>query len=122
MDGAASRKFRESIVWNKDQYVTMESDNEQIHIEFHSNANGVFFRLLTNFQLVVKGLHRETEEYKFQQMKEAHIHSLKQQLENSAMQLMQEHKYNRKANELSQNLQHSIEQYLHLFVQKTRTI
>lgn len=100
----------------------MASDNGQIHIEFHSIANSVFFRLLTNFELVIKGLNRQTEEYKFQQVKDAYTHSLKQQLETLALQLIQENKHNKKSNELSQNLQHSIQQYLHLFVQKTRTI
>ena len=114
--------FRDGIECDKAQYITMESDNEQIHIEFHSNANSVFFHLLSNFELAVKGLNRQTEEFKFRQVKDAYTHSLKQQLENSATRLIQEHSQNKKAGELSQNLQHSIQQYLHLFVQKTRTI
>jgi hypothetical protein len=100
----------------------MQNDNEQIQVEFHNNASAIFFALLTNFETVIKGINRQTEEYKFQQVKEAHIHSLKQQLENRAMLLMPERRGNRKKEELSQNLQHFIQQYLHLFVQKARTV
>lgn len=100
----------------------MQNDNEQILVEFHSNASAIFFALLEQFELTVKGLNRQTEEYKFQQVKEAHIHSLKQQLENRAMRLLAEHRHNREGEVLSQNLQHYIQEYLHLFVQKTRNI
>lgn len=100
----------------------MKDDNEQIQVEFHSSANAVFFALLTSFEEAIKGLNRQVEEYKFQQVKEAHIHSLKMQLESAATQLMQQHRLNQQGKSLSQNLQHHIQQYLHLFVQKTRTL
>lgn len=100
----------------------MENDNEKIQIEFHNNAGAIFFDLLKNFEATANGLNRQTEEYKFQQLKEAYIHSMKQQLENCATLLMQQHRHNRKVNELSQKLQQHIKQYLHLFVQKTRAI
>jgi hypothetical protein len=104
------------------KYVIMTDDNEQIQVEFHRKANAIFFDLLKNFELAVQGLDRQTEEYKFQQVKEAYNHSLKQQLENCATQLMQEHRQNRQGKDLSQNLQHHIMEYMHLFVQKTRTV
>ena len=100
----------------------MKDDNEQLQVEFHSSANAVFFALLTSFERAIKGLNRQSEEYKFQQVKEAHIHSLKKQLENAATQLMQQHRLNEQDKTLSQNLQHHIQQYLHQFVQKTRDV
>ena len=102
------------------KYPAMNNDNEQIQIKFHEKANTLFFALLKSFELAVKELDRQSEEYKFQHLKETYTQSLKQQLENYAMVLMQEHRHNRKEEELSQNLQHHIGQYLHLFVQKTR--
>lgn len=98
----------------------MKDDNEQIQVQFHSKANPVFFSQLTSFDQAVKDLDRQLEEYRFQQIKDAHIHSLKQELETCALQLLQQHTANEKGRELSQNLQHHIQQYLHLFVQKTR--
>lgn len=100
----------------------MHTDNEKIQLEFHSHASAIFFALLTDFESAVKGLNRQTEEYKFQQVKDAFVQSLKQQLENRAVQLMQTHQHNRRGEELSQNLQHHIRQYLHLFVQKTKMV
>ena len=100
----------------------MKNDIEQIQVEFHRKASPVFFNLLTNFEMAVKDLNRETEEYRFQQTKESYVHSLKQQLENCALLLMQEHRQNRREAVLSQNLQHHIQEYLHLFVQKARSV
>lgn len=100
----------------------MQTDNEQIQVEFHNSANEIFFAMLTNFELAVKDINRQTEEFKFQHVKEAHIHSLKQQLENRALLLMQEHRQSQKEENLSQHLQHCIGQYLHLFVQKVRVL
>lgn len=100
----------------------MKDDNERIQIAFHTSANAVFFTFLKSFEEATKEVNRQNEEYKFQQAKEAHIQSLKQQLENCAMQLLQRHSHNLQAQELSQNLQHHIQEYLHAFVQKTRTV
>lgn len=66
----------------------MQKDNEQTQIEFHDKASTIFFALLENFELTVKELNRQTDEYKFQHTKETYIQSLKQQLESCAMQLM----------------------------------
>lgn len=98
----------------------MQSDNEQLHVEFHNRANAIFFRLLDNFEASVKGVNRRAEEYLFAEQKDKYITILKQQLETCAGELMLEHPHNKKQRELDQNLQHFIQQYLHQFVQKTR--
>jgi ABC-type Fe3+-citrate transport system substrate-binding protein len=99
----------------------MQSDNEQLHVEFHNRANAIFFRLLNSFEAAVKDINRKKEERKFMQQKETHINALKQQLESCAGELIIEHPQNRSQRELNQNLQHFITQYLHQFVQKIRT-
>jgi hypothetical protein len=100
--------------------IFMQSDNEQLHVEFHNRANAIFFRLLSSFEAAVKEINRRQEEHKFEQQKQTHISTLKQQLEGCAGDLLAEHPQNRKQKDLNQNLQHFITQYLHEFVQKTR--
>lgn len=99
----------------------MQRDNEELYVEFHNRANNTFHRLLKTFELAVQEINRQTEEYKFQQVKDTYINTLKQQLEDCAARVMEQHQQNRNRTELSQNLQQFIKQYLHLFVQKTRT-
>ena len=95
----------------------MQTDNERLYVQFHDKANSIFFAQLNNFELAVKTINRKTEEYKFQLVGETYVHMLKQQLEEAAIRIMQEHPHNRKEKELSQNLQEFIRQYLHRFVQ-----
>ncbi len=98
----------------------MHCDNEQIQIEFHNRANAIFFIQLDEFDRAVRQMDRKTREYEFQRVKETHVHTLKQQLENCALALMRAHRNNRNEGELSQNLQHYIGQYLYFFTQKAR--
>jgi hypothetical protein len=98
----------------------MQSDNEQIQIEFHNRANAIFFIRLEEFDLAVRSLDRQSREFRFQEIKDTHIRRLKQQLEDCALTLMREYRHNRHEGELSQNLQHYIGQYLYFFMQKTR--
>ena len=98
----------------------MQRDNEQLHVEFHNRANAIFFRLLDNFEAAVKEINRSKAEHLFVALKDKYINTLKQQLECCAEDLMSVHPQNRKQRELNQNLQHFINEYLHLFVQKTR--
>lgn len=99
----------------------MQRDNEELYVRFHNQANNTFFNLLQTFESAAQKINRQTEEYKYQQVKDTYINTLKHQLEESAARLMEEHQQNKNRTELSQNLQQFIIQYLHLFVQKTRT-
>lgn len=99
----------------------MYMDNEQIHVEFHNKARDIFFSLLRNFELSAKKLNRKEQEYQFQELKNKYVHTLKQQLESCASSLISEHRKSGQLQELNQSLQYFIKDYLHRFVQKTRS-
>ena len=99
----------------------MNNDNEHIHVEFHNKARTIFFSLLRDFESSVENLNRRKQEYQFQELKNKYINTLKHQLESCATVLFEKHCNLKKSNELNQNLQSFIKDYLHLFVQKTRS-
>lgn len=99
----------------------MNNDNEHIHVEFHNKARAIFFSLLKDFEASVENLNRKKQEYQFHELKNKYVNSLKHQLESCATVLIEKHQHLRKSNELNQRLQSFIKDYLHLFVQKTRS-
>ena len=99
----------------------MNNDNEHIHVEFHDKARAIFFSLLKDFESSVENLIRKKQEYQFQELKNKYVNTLKRQLESCATVLFEKHRHLKKSNELNQNLQSFIKDYLHLFVQKTRS-
>jgi hypothetical protein len=103
-------------------FLVMRSDTERIQVDFHNSADALYFSLLRAFEADVKGINRKTQEYLFQQKKATYCNTFKKQLENRAEQLIEKHGQNQTAENPDQSLQYSIKQYLHLFVQKTRTL
>src|SRR5690349_21598068 len=99
----------------------MSNDSDHIHVEFHNKAKAIFFSLLASFDSSVKEINRRKHEYQFQELKKKYVNTLKQQLESCAMLLIEKHRHQKKSNELNQSLQSFIKDYLHLFVQKTRS-
>ena len=100
----------------------MQTDSEHIYVEFHERARTIFYNLFDGFEFSARSLNRENEEFKFRELRNTYINSLKQQLENTALSLLQKHQHYKQSNELDQSLQQFIKQYLHLFVQKITTI
>lgn len=100
----------------------MQSDNEHIYIEFHDKAREIYYNLYNSFEFSMLSLDRKTEEFKFGELKNRYIHSLKQQLENAAIVLLQKHQHYKQLNDLDQNFQEFIKHYLHLFLQKIKTV
>ena len=98
----------------------MSNDNQYIQVEFHNKARDIFFSLLKNFELAAKKLDRKKQEFQFNELKNQHINTLKQELESCASFLLAKNQNKKEAKELNQNLQYFIKDYLHLFVQKTR--
>lgn len=98
------------------------NDNEHIHIEFHNKAREIFFSIVQAFESSVKKVNRRKEEYEFQQLKNKYANTLKQELEACAQELMKQHQHAREMNELNLGLQRFIHDYLHLFIQKSRSI
>jgi hypothetical protein len=98
----------------------MQNDADHINIEFHSKAKQAFFQFIEQFQSSVKNIDRTNHEYQFQQLKEKFANSFKQQLEIIAGQLIKSSSDLKNINEVNQNLQRFINNYLHEFVQKIK--
>ncbi len=67
----------------------MKNENGPIHVAFHNKAKDIFFRTLQEFESQAKKLNRKTEEYRFRQLNEKHVNTLKQQLEIAAKALIE---------------------------------
>lgn len=96
----------------------MSTNLEHIHVDFHNRANDLFFSLFRQFQAAIEKINRKKEEYFFQQTREQYINTLQQQLELIAKNILQNNQQHKEINQLDQNLQHFIKEYLHRFVQK----
>lgn len=100
----------------------MENENRDIQVAFHKKANNIFIHVLRDFESAAGNINRKTEEYRFNQLKEQHVNTFKQQLEVAAGALLEQHQYDEQVREVSQNLQQIIKDYLHQFVLGTRTM
>src|SRR5215211_5269593 len=96
------------------------NDREYISVEFHNRAKNTFFSLYMDFQSSVTGVNRRKSEYLFQQLKEKYVHTLKQELEMIAKEIMKKSPDPNQTGEVDQNLNHFINDYLHRFVQKIK--
>ena len=100
----------------------MQNDFEHIQIQFAHKAKHIFFEALDEFQMATKSVDRSLEEYKFNQLKEQHVHSLKQRLTLTAREYIEQHQHHNQGRELDQMMQKEIKSYLHQFVVKIRSI
>lgn len=98
----------------------MDSDIENIHIEFHGKAKDIFFNAVRQFEHATQSLNREEEEYRFSQLKEMHTNSMKQQLEIAAAAFVMRYQQHHQQRQINQNLQQIIHDYLHQFVLSIR--
>jgi hypothetical protein len=97
----------------------MKNDNELITIEFHSRAKEIFYSLLNSFLDSAAKLDRKHSEYQFRQLKDQYVHTLKQQLEYMARELMETHQHSQRMPELEQSISYQVKEYLHLFNRET---
>ena len=93
----------------------MQNDYEHIYVEFFDKAKHIFFTALNEFQYSTKRFNRNLEEYRFNRLKEQYIHSLKQQLEETAKNFIEFHQHHKQLRELDQRMQQIIKEYLHQF-------
>lgn len=93
----------------------MSSNNANIYIDFHNQANQSFFSLEKDFLAASEKVNREQEEFRFQQLKKDYANELKHQLEMCAQELM---KRNGLTQLTGQEFQDFIKEYLYRFVQK----
>ena len=102
--------------------IVMNNDVEHIQVAFHNTAKDVFQMAVVEFEHASDLLDRRKEEYRFSQLKQQHVNTLKQHLENAAKSILQDYRLNRQLRKIDQTLQHIIHDYLHRFVIKTREI
>ena len=100
----------------------MQNDFEQIQLQFAHKAKDIFFGAVAEFQSATKKVDRNVEEYKFNSLKEQHVHSLKQRLTEMAREYIEQQQHNKQVRELDQWMQQEIKSYLHQFLVKIRSI
>ena len=100
----------------------MNNDIEHIQVAFHNTAKDILQMAVVEFEHASELLDRRNEEYRFSQLKQQHVNTLKQYLESAAKAILQDYRLNRQLREIDQALQHIIHDYLHKFVIKTREI
>ena len=102
------------------EWYFVSTETEYINIAFHSKASDLFFSLYEKFQSSIKTIDREKEEYIFQQMRERYVRTLQQQLEMAAKDIIKNNQGHKQLNQVDQNLNLFIKEYLHRFVQKIK--
>jgi hypothetical protein len=98
----------------------MQHNFEHIRVEFQEKSRRIFFNALREFQYSTKKLDRNALEYKFNDLKDQHVHSLKLQLEEAAKNFIEFHQYHRQLREINQMMQQVIREHLHQFVVQSR--
>ncbi|MGZ3839858.1 MAG: hypothetical protein ACXVMS_18280 [Flavisolibacter sp.] len=100
----------------------MDKDIEQIYIEFHNRAKGLFFSLFQDFQASTEEMNRHRQESDFRWKRELYVNKLQQQLQMIAREMLQQNRTNRQSELMSQNLNHFITDYIHQFIEKVKAL
>lgn len=93
---------------------------ESIQTQFENEARRIYFSALESFQFKTKGINRKTDEQIFRELCHQQFQSLRSELEGTAQSLLTRHQHAEQIASINQQLQHSIQDFLHQFVQKTR--
>lgn len=107
-------------LWNKSQLKMDEF--AQVHIEFNNKAKNIFFSLYEKFAGSIKQLDRRKDDNVFQQQLGKYLQTLKNQLENLALELLDKNKSTKNISELNKKLADEINTYLGEFRQKSRSL
>ena len=100
----------------------MKNDPEHIVIQFLDTAKPILYSAVNEFQSAVKRLNRNLEEYRFNQLRDQHVVSLKLKLERAAKDSLAAHQHNSQLDGLDRRMQQIIKEYLHEFVVRSRSI
>jgi|KBSSwiS6_1023812.scaffolds.fasta_scaffold00656_2 hypothetical protein len=94
----------------------------QVNIEFNNKAKNIFFSLYEKFAESVKQLNRRKDDNVFQQQLGKYLKTLKSQLENLAMEMLDKNKSTKNISQLNKKLADEINIYLGEFRQKSRSL
>ena len=100
----------------------MDQNIETIYVEFHNRARELFFSLFRDFNACIEGVNRHRDEYLFRSQREQYVHRLEQQLHQLAEEIIREHQSQSNVGQLSQNLRHFTQNYIHQFIQKVKAL
>ncbi|MBD0331044.1 MAG: hypothetical protein ICV66_00150 [Chitinophagaceae bacterium] len=100
----------------------MDKDLEHISVDFHNRAKNLFFSLFRDFNASIERVDRNRDEYMFKQQREKYVNRLQQQLLMIAKETITKNQAHQNIGQLSQNLNHFIADYIHLFVQKVKAL
>lgn len=97
-------------------------DIETIYVLFHNRARELFFSLFRDFNASIEGVRRHRNESQFRWQREQYVQRLQQQLQQLAEGIIREHRSQNYVEQLSQNLLHFIQDYIHQFVEKVKAL
>jgi len=94
------------------------SGNEQMQVDFHNKAAGIFFSVYRSFEKSVSNISRRNEEFKFQQLKKQYAEALERELQIAAKEVLTKFRNENQMKEMDQIFHRLIKDYLHRFVQR----
>lgn len=100
----------------------MKQDKEQACVAFHERAREIFFDLYRHFQSSVAPIDRQGDENVFQQAHGRYVAQLRQQLQGLAIDILHEADAGTDRNRLNLSLASFIDDYVHEFIQKVRSL
>lgn len=100
----------------------MDTNSEHMYVEFHEGAVKIFYALYRKFESDAAAIDRNKKEFLFRQLKDKYVHTMKQELEEMARNLLKKYQHNNQLHEADQHMNQLIKNYLHQFVQKAKSI
>jgi hypothetical protein len=95
---------------------------EQTVTEFHNRAREAFFSLFRDFTSSIDTVDRRRDESVFRQHREQYVNQLQIELQQIAQETLSNKKTISNIGELSQSLNHYIDEYIHQFVLKVKAL
>ena len=99
----------------------MRKDLDELNIEFNRAAKETFHKFYERFEKTVQELSRNRSENVFQQERAKFSNSLKTELENLALSIIEKNHELKQFDHLRRNLTNRIHEYVQEFLQKTQS-
>ncbi len=100
----------------------MNTDSQQMQVDFHDMATAAFFSRHDAFEKAASLINRKLNEYRFQELKQQYVHSFEQDLQVGAAAILQKNAEGGQLNEMNPLFHRLIMDYLHRFVQKINSM
>jgi hypothetical protein len=100
----------------------MNNNVDEYNVLFHSRARAIFFSLSKDFRYSTASLDRLNDENVFQKVQANYLVELKRQLQEVAMEVLENLSTGQSRDGFTRVLTSSIEEYTNEFVQKARSL